>query len=309
MAEMRGVWIHETTCRGLGGARVAEECHRHGMNLLLPKVPWLSGPTADPEYWEGVMGPMISRAHELGMEVHAWIFFLNQASVDNDLSLMQVMESGKVEYAACPANPETVSRNLEKIAPILEDYDLDGFNLEDCFVYHRWPKDPLICFCEYCRSNAPEGFDQRMEWNRRHLTDMLERIVREARKHSSKLKISVAARVPYDAHAMPMSADWKDWCDRGLLDYLAPMVYKKENDEVRRMAIEAMELAAPSKVPVYIGLGAYVLDRELTGHDLPAELSEQIEIVRELGAAGHILYHLGGITLDQFILMERAYSR
>jgi hypothetical protein len=307
MAEMRGVWIHDSTCRALGGPRVAEECHRHGIDLLLPKVPWLSGPTADRGYWEEVMDPMIARAHELDMKVDAWIFFLNRASVDDDESLMQVMESGKVETAACAANPETVSKNLDKIEPILDEYDLDGFSLEDCFVYHRWPKDPLTCFCDYCKSNAPEEFDDRMEWNRAHLTTLLERIRKEARSYSSGLEISAAARVPYETHAMPMSADWVEWCERGLLDYLAPMIYKKSAEEVKEMAVDAMNLVSHTKVPVYIGLGAYILDRELTGHDLPTQLSEQIKAVREAGAEGHILYHLGGITQDQYVLIERAY--
>jgi len=306
--EIRGAWIHDSTCRALGGTRVAEECHRNGLNLLIPKVPWLSGPTADTQYWREVMAPMVRRSHDLGMEVHAWIFFLNDASVDNDPSLMQIMESGKVEYAACPAAPETIRLNLEKIGPILDEYELDGFNLEDNFVYHRWPKDPLICFCDYCKKNAPEGFDERMEWNRSHLTELLVKIVKESRRHKSNLKISAAARVPYETHAMPMSADWKQWCEMGLMDYVAPMVYVRENDKLREMTVDAMKLVAHTKVPMYIGLGAYVLDRELKGHDLPRQLAEQIDIVRELKTDGHIHYHLGGITLDQFALIRQAYA-
>jgi len=306
--EIRGVWIHDSTCREMGGIQLAEECNRLGLNLLLPKVPWMSGPGADTQYWREVMAPMIRRSHDLGMEVHAWIFFLNEASVDNDGSLMQVMESGKVEYAACPASPETVNLNLEKIGPILDEYELDGFNLEDNFVYHRWPQDPLICFCEYCRENAPEGFEERMEWNRNHLTGLLESIAGESRKHSSNLKISAAARVPYETHAMPMSADWKEWCERGLVDYIAPMVYQRENGSLREMASNAMNLISHTGVPVYVGLGAYVLDRDLKGHDIPRQLEEQIGIVRELKADGHIHYHLGGLTLDQSALIRKAYG-
>lgn len=71
---------------------------------------------------------MIGSANALGMEVHAWIFFLNGASVDNNGSLMQVMESGKVKYAACRAAPETVRLNLDKIGPILDEDVLSGFH-------------------------------------------------------------------------------------------------------------------------------------------------------------------------------------
>ena len=308
MTEVRGVWIHESTCRGLGGARVARECHEHGLNLLLPKIPWLSGPTADPQYWQDVMDPMIGEAHKLDMEVHAWIFFLNEASVDGDKKLMQIQVSGKMEYSACAANPETVKRNLEKIEPILSQYDLDGFNIEDCFVYHRWPKDPLICFCDYCRESAPAGFQERLDWNRDKLTDLLKKIVKQSKKYSSCLKISVAARVPYETHSMPMSADWKQWCELGLLDYITPMIYQGSNDELSKMANDAMGLIAPTGVPVYIGLGAYIIDRELTGHEIPKQLFDQIEITRELKADGHIFYHMGGITQDQYIRMEQAYG-
>jgi len=307
MIEGRGIWIHSSTCKALGGARVARECYEHGLNILLPKVPWLTGPDSDPGYWRDVIGPMIEEAHNLGIEVHAWIFFLNDASVDGDTSLMQVMEDGKLYRLGCPANPETVKRNIEKIGPILEEYDLDGFNIEDCFVYHRWEHEPLTCFCNYCRQNAPKDPDERKVWNRKQLTDMLREIVKESKKHSPRIKVSAAARVPYVSHGLVMSTDWKEWCELGLLDYLAPMIYQTDSNKVRELTKETLELVASSGVPVYVGLGAYLIDRELTGHDIPAQLSEQIAITRELKADGQIYYHMGGITVDQFIQMERAY--
>jgi len=268
MIEGRGIWIHYSTCLGMGGARVARECYEHGFNILLPQVPWLTGPDANPKYWKDIIGPMIVEAHKLGIEVHAWIFFLNAASVDNDTSLMQVLETGKLKKIGCPSNPETVKRNLEKIRPILEEYDLDGFSLEDCFVYHRFQNEPATCFCDYCKRNAPTDPNERKVWNRTQLTSMLRKIVKESKKYSPRLKISAAARVPYIEHGLAMSADWKEWCDIGLLDYLAPMIYCTDNARLRAIARETLQLIAPSRVPVYIGLGAYMLDRELSGHDL-----------------------------------------
>ncbi len=41
---------------------------------------------------------------------------------------------------------------------------------------------------------------------------------------------------------------------------------------------------------------------------MPKQLLEQIEIVRKLGVDGHVLYHMGGITQDQYIRMELAYT-
>jgi len=306
--EGRGIWIHDSTCRELGGARIARECREHGLNILLPKVPWLTGPNSDPEYWKDVIGPMIAEAHTLGIEVHAWIFFLNDASVDNETSLMQVLETGKVERIACPANPETVKKNVEKIGPILAEYELDGLSLEDCFVYHRFAEEPATCFCDYCKANAPHDPDERVNWNRTRLTNMLREIVEESRKLSPGIKMSAAARAPYVSHGLAMSTDWKEWCELGLLDYLAPMIYETDNARMRDIAEETLRLVAPSRVPVYIGLGAYRIDRELTGHDVPNQLSEQIAITRELKAQGQVFYHMGGITVDQYIEMERAYG-
>lgn len=308
MIEGRGIWIHDSTCREMGGARVARECYEHGLNIVLPKVPWLTGPDADPEYWKDVMSPMIAEAHRLGIEVHAWVFFLNAASVDKNKSLMQVWETGKLEQIGCPANPETVKKNLEKMEPILGEYDLDGFSLEDCFVYHRFQKDPAICFCDHCKRNAPTDLDERKRWNRTQLTNMLRHIVKESKKYSPQLKMSAAARVPYVEHGLAMSADWKEWCNLGLLDYLAPMIYQTDNNRLRAITEETLQLIAPSRVPVYIGLGAYLLDRQLTSHDLPNRLAEQIAITRELKAHGQVFYHMGGVTVDQWIQIEQAYT-
>ncbi len=308
MDEVRGLWIHDSTCRALGGAEVARLCSQFGMDILLPKAPWMTGSRADPDYWEGVMEPMIEEAHDLGMEVHAWIFFLNDASVDDDQSLLQVMEDGKTEKIACAANPETVRRNIEKIGPILESYDLDGLSLEDCFVYHRWPKDPMTCFCSFCQENAPQGKAERLAWNRNQLTELLRRIMEESRIYSADIQISAAARVPYETHGLPMSTDWKRWCELGLLDYIAPMIYKTDNKELEEVGRETLEILEHTEVPVYMGLGAYKIDRELKGHDLPQQLGQQIEITRDLGADGHILYHFGGLTVDQLAQIREAYA-
>ncbi len=119
--------------------------------------------------------------------------------------------------------------------------------------------------------------------------------------------MSAAARVPYSSHGLVMSTDWKEWCELGLLDYLTPMVYETDNAKMRDISEETLQTIAPSNVPVYIGLGAYLIDRELTGHDIPNQLREQIAIARELKADGQIFYHMGGITIDQFIEIEQAY--
>jgi len=307
LKEGRGIWIHDSTCKGIGGVRIARECYEHGINIIFPKVPWINGPNRDPEYWRNVIGPMITEAHRLGIEVHAWIFFLNDASVDNETSLMQVTETGELKRIGCPANPKTVKKNLEKIGPILTKYNLDGFNIEDCFVYHKFPQDPAICFCDYCKQNAPMDSKERKMWNRAQLTNMLRKIVEESRKYSPRIKISVAARTPYVSHGLSMSTDWKKWCDLGLLDYLAPMIYETDDTKMEHISKETLHLIAPSWVPVYIGLGAYLLDRKLTNHDLPNHLAGQIAITRELKAHGQVFYHMGGITVDQWIQIEQAY--
>lgn len=306
--EGRAVWIHKSTCKEVGGDRLAKECYQHKLNILFPAVPWLTGSEADEVYWKHIIKPMTIQAHDLGIEVHVWIFFLNATSIDNDESLMQVKENGEIIPLACPANPTSVARNIEKIAPILNEYDIDGLNVEDCFVYHKFPQDPRVCFCKYCIEKAPKDFEERKLWNINQLTNMLREIVRESKKNSPKLKISVAARTPYLSHGLSMSTDWKDWCEKGLLDYITPMIYNTDNIKVSETIQETISLIKNSKVPVYIGLGAYLLDRELKGHEIPDHLASQIILTRKLNSQGQAFYHMGGITVDQWIEIEQNYN-
>jgi len=295
--EGRAIWIREVTVEQLGGEAIVDICHDRRLNVVLPQVPWLSGPLGKTSYWEQHIRPMMSDAHALGLEVHPWVFFLDAGSIDNDESLMQVHKDGSLDARlGCPANPEVVRRNVEKGIEVLENYDVDGLSLEDCFVYHNWKPEPDICYCTYCRKNAPESPSERKAWLRRKLTDALAEVRREAKRVSPLIKISAAARSPYEAHSLVMSADWKEWCRIGFLEFLAPMVYTKDLSDFRRRTKEAVSIGHEQSTPVYAGVGAH-WD---TAYTTPDELADQVSEARALGSDGLVFFHLGGVSKDQW---------
>jgi len=304
-AEGRAIWVRRVTVEQLGGEGVATSCHELGLNLILPQVPWLSGPTRNRRYWDACMRPMTRKASDLGLEVHPWIFFLDSGSIDDDESLMQVHEDGNLDARlGCPASPEVVTRNLEKETEILDEFEVQGLSLEDCFVYHTWKVETEVCFCSYCKQNAPVDIVERKSWLRRQLSNMLGEVRRVAKRANPKIAISAAARSPYEGHSLVMSADWKEWCRLGYLEFLAPMIYTKDAGNFEGRVKEAVAIGHECSTPVYTGIGAH-WDTAFT---TPAELVSQIGLARKLGSDGIVFFHLGGMSEEQRQLTKRAFE-
>ncbi len=73
---------------------------------------------------------------------------------------------------------------------------------------------------------------------------------------------------------------WPDWAERGLVDLLCPMAYRRDTREVSRL-LRAARAAAP-RTRMWGGLMAY--DGET------ALLREQVAAVRDVGCEGAILF-------------------
>lgn len=315
LKEGRGIWFWRNTVEKLGINKIVSLCDQNHLNILLPEVPWISGSQGDSKYWEEKMVPIIEEAHKKNMKVHPWVFALNAASVDDNEDLMQIDATGKdlSKYSgsspiACPANPLTRTKNVEKIVEMVKTYNIDGIHLEDCFVYHPsvWGNTPDVCYCNYCKEHAPIGEGSWRQWRCNQLTNLLAEIHTAIKKAKPEVKLSVAARVPYVSHSLLMSADWKRWCELEFLDFLIPMCYRKKNEDFLKVTKETKNLVSVTgSTPMYAGIGVSWSGKEIT----PDQLTEQIGIARSLGYEGICFFHLGGLNEGHWQKVGQAFSQ
>jgi uncharacterized lipoprotein YddW (UPF0748 family) len=202
-----------------------------------------------------------------------------------------------------PANPE-VKENIYRIwMDVAEKYEVDGLH----FDYVRYPSpqfdysrtsldrfrvelekslnpaqlefsaiqagsDPLIY-----ATNFPDRFAQ---FQRDQVTDLVARIYNGVKKVKPYAIVSAAVFANDRDAAKSRFQDWKLWLERGWLDVICPMAYTTDTETFRRQMNKAM--ISSSGKQVWGGIGAFKQTAESS--------LEKIQVTRELGANGFILF-------------------
>ena len=90
-----------------------------------------------------------------------------------------------------------------------------------------------------------------------------------------------------------VAQDWVRWVEEGWLDAICPMDYTPDVECLRR-AVQQQVALAGGRVPVYAGLGAFILPS-------PRELATQIQVARESGATGFCTFSYDMKGFDEWL--------
>ncbi len=273
----------------------------------------------------------VSRAHALGLEVHAWINVLLAADFPQKLpaghivaqhpewlmvpkglgglagvAVRSSLGQGRADaddsegYYLSPSAPG-VAEHLEAMErELLSRYAVDGVH----FDFIRYP-GPLYDYSSASLARYRKGAvtvpgRQAEAWAghlRGALTDLVFRLSKAARETRPGLVLS-AAVVPNEAQALQHKyQDWPRWLEQGLIDAICPMNYTVENGEFRAMVERARAHLGPSQA-VWTGVGAYRLPY--------AGVVEKVQLARAARADGFILFSHESFTLDEARLIGKA---
>jgi uncharacterized lipoprotein YddW (UPF0748 family) len=218
-------------------------------------------------------------------------------------------EEGDVEgYYLSPAIP-AVNDHLESVVrELLRGYSLDGVHLD--FIRYPGPS------YDYSRA-ALEGFRRQRgggdllegpaqhaaawdEYRRDLLTSLARRLAGAARSERPGILVS-AAVVPDEAQAIHHKfQDWPRWLESGILAALCPMAYTADSRLFQQQVELARDRAGQGQA-VWAGIGAYRLD--------PAGLVEKVELARQSGAGGVLLFSHESLDPEHLrLLREQAFS-
>ncbi len=242
---------------------------------------------------------LCSKAHEEGIDVHAWfvVFCEGMRRLGGLLAkhpeyAMVNSSGGKIGWM-CPSHEEVHEYLLTLFQEVLEGYDVDGLHLD----YIRFP-DASACFCPDCGQGGP--LDE--EWVVKgvgHVTGFVEKSHRLAREYG--VVHSAAVFSDYPASMIHVRQDWVDWVEKGLLDYVMPMSYTNTTRRLERLTQVHTALVGGSAI-LLEGIGK----KSSMSHLTPGKLLDQIYRALNNGADGAVIFSLSGMEDRDFEVLSRA---
>ncbi len=331
--EMRAVWIPYLSQNNITEAaidRMVADCLNVGANAIIFHVrpfgdavydsdifPWShvctgtqgEAPSFDPlEY-------IVKKAHDSGLELHAWINPLRiqlangslpkAISEDNPYTLWRtdsdpdnddwVIDFQKGKFYN-PAHPEVRQLLIDGMVELAENYDIDGIHWDDYFYPAADASfDDSLAYNAYKESG---GTMTLIQWR----TDIINTLVRDsyaavkAADPDCDFGISPQGNI---GNCTRIGADVYTWCSTpGYVDYICPQIYWTFDNTISPYAKRCeqwKEITTCEDVKLYIGLALYKAGGTADGgkwQKSDRDIAQQIEYARENGinADGFMLY-------------------
>ena len=334
LREGRAVWNHS----GLGAypgdwERSAKELADAGVNMLIPNMAWAGvahypsaflPPSETFTRYGDQVEQCVQAARQHGLEVHIWKITWNLEDAPKEF-IEKMRAAGRTQVSAtgeplnwlCPSHPENVKLELNVLLEIVENYDVDGVQLD----YIRYP-GAHACYCEECRKRfalatqteiddwpaavLPKGIsvgepsrarqvgetsrarfltNAYTEWRVQQITRLVRLLHKRARELKPDIKISAAVFGGYPACVTSIGQDWVAWAKAGYLDFVCPMNYTEDTTYFTNLLENQLALL-PKGFTIYPGIGATATNSLLTADAVIG----QIYLARLLGASGWTIF-------------------
>jgi len=320
--EFRATWCHPP--QGVDGwpwERTAQRLAEGGIDHLFLNA--LNGASAAypskvmPYFRENqperdYLAEAIAACAKYGVSVHVWIcnYKLRLAPKSFVESLraerrIAIKLDGSEDQALCPANEANARLQREAMLEAALRPGVAGVH----FDYIRYGNHKT-CFCDGCRRKfealvgeklakwpdevTPKGRWRArwLEFRRDNISRLVEQVHRAVRAQAPACKISAAVFKNYPTCRDSVGQDWALWARRGWVDFLCPMNYTASDAQFANLTRNELEVLGGA-VPCYPGIGL------LEGMG-PAGAARQINISRQLGAGGFVIWSVYPRYIDTY---------
>jgi uncharacterized lipoprotein YddW (UPF0748 family) len=321
--EMRGIWTHNYAHPSWD--HVAAELKNANLNAVFPYI--CSGGTA---FYDSRLLPhhksvaehgdylaeAAAACRKHGLALHPRMLNLSTlwASEETRRILkarqrLEVTSQGKTGTWLCPTHPENRRLQLEVATEIVSKYEVTGIQFD--YLRYSWKN---VCFCDRCRAafeqylggkvknwpgDAATGrySGEYLQFRRYQINTLVGELAASLREVDEDLEISAAVFLNWESHRDSFGQDWKEWVDRGWVDFVCPMDYTDDVEKFRGYVRRQNGWVA-GKVPIYAGIGVNADNCRFTD---PYQLMRQIEIAREEGADGWVVFNYCPRFSEQFL--------
>jgi uncharacterized lipoprotein YddW (UPF0748 family) len=275
--EMRGIWISDP--RGLDWERVMSDLRGAGFNTL-----FVNFNTGGAAFYPSRVLPVVGTRDEMrlcldaaraaGIQVHAkfivWYMFQSPRDYQRRMErekrlLLDTKGKTLVQGDWVWLNPAPKINRQDRLAAIteaLQNYTVAGVQLD----YIRYP------------DNAGAMTSGRINLNTQFLAD----VRAEMQRLRPGIPLSVSNFYDYGRARNEMGQDWVYWAHKGYVDFLCPMNYTRDPTLLDKWIRDQQRLIK-GKVPIYCGLGAYMLAS-------PQQLNDQIAVTRRANLSGFVVF-------------------
>lgn len=244
----------------------------------------------------------VEECHKRSMECHAWMVAIPLGSRKQMVSLGRngmvkrrpdICLAYKQEYFLNPGNPKTKEYLAGLVREVVENYDVDGIQLD----YLRYPERATRFpdRREYQRYGAGRSLEQ---WRRDNLTDIMRRVYQEVKRLKPWVKVSTCPVGKISDTSRYSSRGWNAyhtvyqdvqcWLAEGIQDQIYPMLYFRGNHFYPFVLDWQEESRGRQVVP---GLGIYFLHPK-EGNWKLEEVIRQLNFTRTGGVAGQGFYRV-----------------
>jgi uncharacterized lipoprotein YddW (UPF0748 family) len=280
--------------------RPASDAFYH--STLEPTSEYLTGKSGRDASYDA-LSFWIAKAHEKGIELHAWINpFRASMSVNDNLAPTHPVKlhpqwfiTYNNRYQYDPGNPECRTHIAKVVSEIVDNYNIDGIHLDDYFYPYPKAGETFNDDTSFQDFN-PYHIADKSDW-RRWNVDQTIVLIRNAIK--SKKEYVAFGVSPFgvwrnktddpigsDTHAGitnydHLYADILYWLKEDWIDYVAPQIYWDTEHKTAnyKVLVDWWSLHSQQK-PIFIGHSLYRLNSDPAPWDSPNEMIEQIKIAR-----------------------------
>jgi len=269
-----------------------------------PWSQWLAGIQGKPTFpFYDPLVFMIEEAHKRGMEFHAWLnpyranFNIRTASISPDHITRKHPEwfltYGDKKYFD-PANKLGQEFVVNVVKDIVKRYDIDAIHMDDYFYPYRIPGKEFPDAASYRKSGSPLSRD---DWRRANVDSIIEKISVAIKTEKPFCKFGISpfsvwrnlSQDPDGSNTKAGVTNYDDlyadillWLRNGWIDYVAPQLYLEiGHDKIPFETMVDWWSKHSYGKHVYIGHGIYRVNERNAAWKKPAELPDQIKLVRE----------------------------
>jgi len=325
--EFRAVWNHSGTGAFPGDwEKSAENLAQNGFNAVFPNMLWAGLahyqsdilPHSDIfETYGDQISQCVSACHARNIQVHVWKVNWNLANAPQDFidqmrsqNRTQVDISGDPVDWLCPSHPDNYLLELDTMLEVAAKYDVDGIH----FDYIRYP-DEESCYCAACRIRFQNDTvttvtlwpdqcysgalkNQYRQWRADQITRLVKGVSDAIKIQKPSVKVSAAVFSQYPSCKTSVGQDWLFWVEEGYLDFVCPMDYT-DSPAIFRNLLQTQMNQVNGLIPLYPGVGVTASSNPVS----PDQFLAQLQITRELGTGGFILFNYDRSLSDEFLLI------
>jgi len=309
--EIRGVFIFE----GVYGyphnwTTIADTLAQYGINAVFVNDFSTFGRRPDSE-----IRTAIDAFHAKGIQYHTVMAVLQDTKPSESLGTEAIRSDGTIYsvYSHCPIKAH------DYVISAIQDYlsnfpDVDGIMLD--FIRYDHVD---MCYCDSCRAEFEEWLGEEIgnwtqfypdqarwleyaEWRTNPITRLVRDIHNTVKFINPNIQISEAAWTLFSDCPIYwrkyIGQDTAYWIKEGYVDFIAPMMYTKSLTDLENYIDTNIKYwlggQPEGKIPLVAFLRNDFTDTDLT----PEELKSQIDLVRQKGLDGWIIWRYGGPGSD-----------